>query len=218
MGVSQSMISRAFNPDASISPVMREKVFEAAKAIGYQPNVIASSLSRRRSNIIGIVMGDMANPFYPDVLSRLARRLQDNGRQCLLFNVPPGEDIEKQLTPLRHYSVDAVVIASATISSSTALSWCTDGRTGVLFNRTVPNVPIDSVSCDNSAGARAIAEHFLGKGSGASPLPPAARTLRPTSIASAASSSAWRSSGCCCMRGPRVENTPSKADAARRWN
>ena len=55
LGISQSTISRAFSDGATISPKMRAKVLEAAKHLGYQPNVIARSLSTHRSGIVGIV-------------------------------------------------------------------------------------------------------------------------------------------------------------------
>src|SRR5688572_21017311 len=65
MGVSQSAVSRAFSPGTSISPELRERILRTAQELDYQPNAIASMLSTRRSNIVGIVISDMQNPFYP---------------------------------------------------------------------------------------------------------------------------------------------------------
>ncbi|GAB0117748.1 LacI family DNA-binding transcriptional regulator [Acidisoma sp. 7E03] len=164
LGVSQSMISRAFSPNASIAPAMREKVMEAALALGYQPNVIARSLSTRRSNIVGIVMASMTNPFYPELLEQLTRALQEVGLQTLLFHAPPGEDVDSQLPLLLQYQVDAVIIASATISSAMARDWTATGRPAILFNRTIPGADVTTVSCDNLAGGRAVADHLVGLG------------------------------------------------------
>ncbi len=164
LGVSQSTISRAFSTAASISPAMRERVIRAATALGYQPNVIARSLSTRRSNIVGIVMANMTNPFYPEVLEQLTRSLQRIGLQTLLFNVPPDQDVDSELPLLRQYQVDAVVIASATISSEVAGAWAATGRPAVLFNRAVPGAAVTTVTCDNVAGGRAVADFLVARG------------------------------------------------------
>jgi DNA-binding LacI/PurR family transcriptional regulator len=158
LGVSQSTVSRAFSSHASIAPAMRQKVMDAALALGYQPNVIARSLSTRRSNIVGIVMASMTNPFYPELLEQLTRALQQVGLQTLLFHAPPGEDVDSQLPLLLQYQVDAVIIASATVSSAMAREWTATGRPAILFNRTVPGAGVTTVSCDNEAGGRAVAD------------------------------------------------------------
>lgn len=164
LGVSQSSVSRAFSRHASISPALRARVMAAAAAYGYQPNVIARSLSTRRSGIVGIVMATMTNPFYPEVLEQLTKALQQVGLQTLLFHVPPGQEVDSELPLLLQYQVDAVVIASATITSAMAREWTATGRPAVLFNRTVPDAGATTVCCDNAAGARAIADHLLARG------------------------------------------------------
>ena len=87
-GVSQSAVSRAFTPGASVSEKMRRRVLEAARKLSYQPNAIARSLITRRSNMMGIVIANITtNPFYPDVLDALSRRFQERGQRVMLFVV-----------------------------------------------------------------------------------------------------------------------------------
>jgi len=164
LGVSQSTISRAFGSRTSISPTMRAQVLKAAGALRYQPNVIARSLTTRRSNIVGIVMATMTNPFYPEMLELLAKALQQIGLQTLLFHVPPGKEVDSELPLLLQYQVDAVVIASANISSAMAREWTATGRPAVLINRSVPEAGVTTISCDNEAGARQIADYLLDRG------------------------------------------------------
>ncbi|HWL80836.1 MAG TPA: LacI family DNA-binding transcriptional regulator [Roseomonas sp.] len=165
LGVSQSMVSRAFSPGASIAPEMRARVLRAAEELGYRPNVIAAALSRRRSSIVAIVMAELTNPFYPAVLERLTEALQAAGLQSLLFTVPPGQPADSCLPLLRQYHVDAVVITSASLTSAGAEEWLGDGRAAVLFNRTAAGpTPLDSVACDNLGGGRAAAEALLARG------------------------------------------------------
>lgn len=165
LGVSQSAVSRAFTAGASISPKMRARILTVAEKHDYRPNTIASILSKRRSNIVGLVFSDLQNPFYPALIEKLSRSLQQVGQQCLLFNVTPGSDMRQQLTALRQYSVDAaVVLVSAAVLPTAELSAATEGRTTILVNRTAPGSSLLSVSCDNIEGARAIADHFYALG------------------------------------------------------
>lgn len=160
LGVSQSAVSRAFTPGASIAPDLREKILKFADELDYHPNAIASMLSKSRTNIVGIVVSDMSNPFYPALIQKLSQGLQSVGFQSLLFNITKGSNLEEQLSALRRYNVDAVIVISATILSGAALRWATEGRAAILINRVVEDADINCVSCDNVEGARAIADHF----------------------------------------------------------
>ncbi len=164
IGVSQSTVSRAFTEDASIAAVTRDRVMKAALELGYEPNVIARSLITRRTNIIGIVMANLTNPFYPEVLEQLTKALQHNGLQTLLFNVPPGKDVDDELPLVLQYQVDAVIITSSTVSSSMATACAERGTPVILLNRYVPSAHVHAISCDNYAGGRAIADYLLETG------------------------------------------------------
>jgi DNA-binding LacI/PurR family transcriptional regulator len=163
IGVSQSAVSRAFTPGSSISDDMRARILKAARDFGYEPNAIASMLSTNRTNIVGIVVSDMRNPFYPVLIERLTQALQRVGLQSLLFNVTPGARLEEQLVALRRYNVDAVVVLSATALSERALSWATGGRPAILLNRQSTE-DITTICCDNVAGARAVVDHLHATG------------------------------------------------------
>jgi DNA-binding LacI/PurR family transcriptional regulator len=164
LGVSRSMVSRAFNPAASVAPEMRKRIIDAATSLGYQPNAIGRSLQTRSSKIVALVLGTMENPFYAQVLERLSRELQLAGFQSLLFSLSPGQDVDSQLPFLMQYNVDAVIVVSASISTGVAARWIDSGRRVVLFNRTLPGAQLPSVSCDNVGGARAIVDHLVSQG------------------------------------------------------
>jgi DNA-binding LacI/PurR family transcriptional regulator len=159
INVSQSAVSRAFTPGSSISPDLRERILRAARDYGYQPNAIASMLTRRRTNIVGIVVSDMQNPFYPALLARLTQGLQEVGLQSLLFNIAPGASIEDQLLAIRTYNVDAVVVIGATVLNARMLAWATEGRRSVVLNR-LGHDDITTICCDNSMGVRALVDHL----------------------------------------------------------
>jgi DNA-binding LacI/PurR family transcriptional regulator len=164
LGVSQSTISRAFTVSASISEDTKARVMKAASALGYQPNVIARSLTTRRTHIVAIVMANLIDPFYPLVLDALAQRIQACGCQTLLFVPSPHQDAEDILPTLLQYQVDAIVITSATVSSKMARACAAQQTPVVLLNRYVPGLKIHAVSCDNVAGGRMVAEFLVARG------------------------------------------------------
>jgi DNA-binding LacI/PurR family transcriptional regulator len=164
LGISQSTISRAFSEGATISPKMRARVLDAARDLGYQPNVIARSLTTRRSGIVGIVTANMTNPFYMSILQPLARRLQQLGLQTLLTSVPTDQQIDSQLQLLLQYNVDAIVIMTGKVSPEMARRWTDAGRMALLFSYTIPELDLASVACDNEAGGRAVARLLVETG------------------------------------------------------
>ncbi len=80
-GVSQSAVSRAFSPDASIAASTRQKVLKAAQELGYRPNAIARAMISGRSHLIAVMVAYLDNQFYPLVLEQLSRELQARGYQ-----------------------------------------------------------------------------------------------------------------------------------------
>jgi DNA-binding LacI/PurR family transcriptional regulator len=162
--VSQSAVSRTFSENGKVSAATRAKVLLAARTLGYTPNVIARSLITQRTNIIGMVMADITNPFYPTVLENFTQRLREMGQQVLLITAPPDQDTDELLPPLLQYQVDAVIMTSATLSSEMARTLAQQGRPVILFNRYVPDAGVSAVCCDNVEGGRLVANLLLDAG------------------------------------------------------
>ncbi len=163
-GVSQSTVSRTFNLDARISDETRQRVLAAAQELGYKPNAIARSLITRSTGIIGIVMADMLAPFYPYVLQKFTARFQASGRQVMLFNITPEQEMKDALPMAMQYQVDGVIITSATLSSALANECARRGLPVILFNRYARTANVSAVSCDNEHGARMVVDHLLSRG------------------------------------------------------
>ena len=162
--VSQSAVSRAFTPGASVSDVTRAKVEEAARKLGYRPNAIARSLITRRSRMIGVVMSYLDNQFYPVVLERISQRLQREGYHVLLF-IADTREVDSVLAEILQYQVDGLVLASTSLSSALALRCSDAGIPVVLFNRTIRDSQnCSSVTSDNYEGGRLVARHLVETG------------------------------------------------------
>ena len=153
-GVSQSVVSRAFTVGGKVAPETRARVLGVAARLGYQPNAMARGLVTQRSNLVGVVVGDSANPFYPEVLTRFSERLQALGKQVLLLNADTGTDTTQALVLALQYRVEAVIVTTATLSSTVAAAFAGSGVPVVLFNRYTGQPGVRAVSCDNVRGGR----------------------------------------------------------------
>ncbi len=164
-GVSQATVSRVFNNDKLVQPATRQRVMNAARKLHYRPNAIARSLTMRHTNIIGIVMGDITNPFYPGVLERFLDKLQLEGRQVLLFNAHKNKEIDDIMPQVLQYRVDGLIIASATLSTKMADECADLGIPVILFNRYgARSSSASAVVCDNVAAGQHVADLFAGAG------------------------------------------------------
>jgi len=163
-GVSQSAVSRAFTPGSSIAEETKTKVKVAARKLSYVPNSIASSLTTKRTNIVALILGNLANPFYGQAMQAFSLRLQRMGRQVLIFIVEPGADADDSILKALHYQIDGVILTAAQLSTRMTVMCHERGIPIVLFNRYIPGTDASGVRCDNAAGGRLIAEAFLAAG------------------------------------------------------
>ena len=92
-GVSQSAVSRAFTEGGKVSATTREKIKDAAAQLGYRPSFVARSLITRRSNLIGVVVPGLMNPFYAGLVDELAQAFKEMGYSVLLFSMKDRDAI-----------------------------------------------------------------------------------------------------------------------------
>lgn len=163
-GVNQSTVSRALSHDGKVSTGTRARVRAAAQQLGYTPNAIARSLITQKTHIIGIVTADVTIPFQPYVLEKFLQKLQARGRQGLVFSAAPDQQADDLLPTALQYQVDALVVTSATLSSQALLERARGGTRIVLFNRYIEGGTISSITADNRAAGRTVADFFLDTG------------------------------------------------------
>lgn len=165
-GVSQSSVSRVMNADSSreVKVETREKVLNAARELGYKPNIIARSMISHKTDIIGVVIGNPVGPYYSKIMMKLVTKIQESGKQCLMFTVKSGEDIDKILQRVLQYQVDGIIITSAALSREMANISIKTETPIVLFNRFVPGLNVSSVYCDNIEAGRIIAQFLWENG------------------------------------------------------
>ena len=161
-GVSQSAVSRAFTPGASVSESMRARVLKAAAELGYRPNALARSLITGRSRIIGLVVSYLDNGYYPVALEKLSKALQERGYRILIFMAPQSADnVDDVLSEILDYQVDGLVLASVAMSSDLVARCAAAGVPVLLFNRRQDDQRFSAVTTDNRGGGRKLAEFLI---------------------------------------------------------
>ncbi len=164
-GVSQSAVSRVFTDGASASAKTAEKVRKAAEKLGYRPNRLARSLLTGKSFIVGLVVAYLDNYFYPEVLEKLSKTLQQEGYHVLMFMAAQTADnIDDVVEEILEYQVDAIVTASVALSSELADRCLSAGIPVVQFNRVQERSGFSSVTTDNYLGGAEIARHLIAQG------------------------------------------------------
>jgi DNA-binding LacI/PurR family transcriptional regulator len=164
-GVSQAAVSRAFTAGASIAAGTRDKVFEAAKELGYRPNLLARSLIKGRSGIVGVVIGNPRYPFFQAALDALSTRLSQAGRHILVYTAEENAVVDAHVEDLLKYRVDAVLLMAASLSPAMTDQCGAEGVPVISFGRAPPPpARFASVVGDNAPGAAKIPRPQLDQG------------------------------------------------------
>ncbi|MFL5575519.1 MAG: LacI family DNA-binding transcriptional regulator [Gemmatimonadaceae bacterium] len=160
-GVSQPTVSLVLssNPKARVASATRERVLRAAAELGYRPNVVARSLVRRRSYALGVIVPDLSNQFFADVVSGAERVATEEGYAVFLFaqrDVP----LDRQLEALRARQIDGVIVDAAGASAVAPAVF--EGLNVVLVDAPADRWP--GVASDAEGAGRMAAEHLLALG------------------------------------------------------
>lgn len=162
-GVSQSAVSRCFREGSSISADKRKAIQKAAAKLGYQPNAIASGLITKRSNLVGVLISNLTNLYYPEVLAELTHRLTAQGVRVLLFALQSESDVDAALDQVWRYRVDGA-ISAARLSVAQLRAFERHQVPVVLYNRYAEGEPVPSVCCDSMGGERLLVDRLVATG------------------------------------------------------
>jgi DNA-binding LacI/PurR family transcriptional regulator len=163
-GVSQAAVSRAYTPGASIADETRRRVKAAAEQLGYRPNLLARSLIKGSSGIIGVVVGNPQNAYFVAALAALSSRLSQAGRHIMIFTGETDATADVHVSDLLKYRVDGLVLMWTSISHETAEECRAEGIPVVFLNRRAAVDGFANVSGANADGCRQIARHLVDQG------------------------------------------------------
>lgn len=163
-GVSQSTVSRSYDPSSRISKGTRQKVFAAAATLNYQVNKAAQTMINKRSDLVGLVTAGLGDPFRSEFLNALVLEVQEKGLRPMIIDVTDEQNLDQQLQTLLQYQLSGVIITSGTPSEAVANAFIARGTPVVLVNRADRSSEADIINFDNEAAGRLAAQQFMDAG------------------------------------------------------
>lgn len=164
-GVSKSLVSLVMRDSPRVSDASREAVLKAAQELGYRPNLIARGLAEKRTRTLGVLIFDLHNPFFAEVIDGLQEQAHEDGYR-LLIGTGRGraEEEEEVLESFLQQRVDGVVLLSPIVERSVLLGAAQEVSTVIMARHGKLVAHADSVVTDDQAGTRLAVEHLIGLG------------------------------------------------------
>lgn len=166
-GVSRTTVSHVINHASRVSKPLRDRVQAAIDELGYSPNPQAKSLRTGRTNLIAMLIPDIGNPFYTEMVKAAQAALEEAGLDALIYNtdVPGGNwqvhgrDYLRQLNRKR---VDGLLVGDFALHGITEELRKLD--TPTVFIGHLANHAVDSVKIDDFGGGYMVGEHLARQG------------------------------------------------------
>lgn len=164
-GVSTATVSRVLSGLGRASSGTQSRVLEAARDLGYRPSEVARSLKRRSTQTLGLIITDIENPYFPQLVRSVEDAARAAGYTVLLCNAADDPDRESAyLDLLVDRRVDGLVIAASSLGARHG-DWLTAPPIPVvLVNTAAPDADLPSIMSDNEGGTRMVTQHLLDLG------------------------------------------------------
>ncbi|MDI2032231.1 LacI family DNA-binding transcriptional regulator [Saccharopolyspora sp. TS4A08] len=160
-GVSQMTVSRVLQDNGKVAPQTRERVLAAMREAGYRPHAAARTMRTRRTATVGVVVADITNPFYPQLLEAVAEALDAAGQRMVLWN---GADGSGALESLDEGTADGLIFTTVTEPTPQLTDAVDRSDPIVLLHRGLDELDCDQVTTDNLGGGRAVADYLVATG------------------------------------------------------
>jgi LacI family transcriptional regulator len=164
--VSHTTVSRALNDKSRIRKETKEKILSIAKELGYRPDFIARSLVMKRTKTLGLVITNIANPFYTELAWGIEKTATKLGYSIIFCSTQSDISIEKQyIEMLRSKGVDGIVFSSAHMEDPNIVVLAEEEFPIILVNRRtyhpIVKEKVDYVGVDNILGGFLAVEHLI---------------------------------------------------------
>ena len=157
-GVTPTTVSRVINNRGYISEKTKKRVQEAMDELGYQPNEIARSLTKQKSNTIGVIVPHISHPYFAKLISNLENEAAKKDYKIILCNSKEKAEKEKQyLDMCKSNRVAGIIICSGNVESNKIN---TGGIPVVLLEKNFEEGKL-GIQCDNYQGGKLATEHLI---------------------------------------------------------
>jgi len=160
-GVSRQTVSRALNDKDEIDSVTKQRVLDAARALGYRPSRFARGLVRQDTMTIGLVIPDLLNPFFTEVAAAALEAARTRGWQVVVYDTGDRAEEERGTLQVISSQVDAVIGYFSCPESE--LEKSTRGMPVVLIGRE-QRTRFSAIQIDGAAGVHAAVAHLVARG------------------------------------------------------
>ena len=165
VGVSASTVSRALSDSSLVNHETKSRIVEAAQALGYERNELARALVKGESGAIALVVPDITNPFFSDIVRGVSDIANRAGYGVILCNTDDRVDRElSYIRLMRRKRVDGLLVCSAKLDAPLNHNLTTEGTPFVLVSRLSADPDIPYVITDDRAGSRLAVEHLVDLG------------------------------------------------------
>ena len=164
-GVSTATVSRVLSGSVPARPETRDRVLAAARELSYRPSGVARALKRRETRTLGLLVTDLGNPFYPEVVRSVEAAAHERGYGLVLSNA--ADDPARELAYLDlliERRVDGVIIASSHATRRHAAALASNPIPVVLINSGAVGAGLPTIDTAHRRGSRMATEHLLGLG------------------------------------------------------
>lgn len=164
--VSVATVSRVVNGNKWVAEATRQRVLEAMAELGYQPNSFARSLATNKSETIGMVVGDLAGPFFGEMMQYAEQAVRDAGKHLIITSGHSTLEEERDAVQfLLKRRCDALILHLDLMPDAEIIELSRKESTPmILVNRLVPELAEQCVYLDNEAGGFLATEHLLEQG------------------------------------------------------
>jgi LacI family transcriptional regulator len=157
-GVHISTVSRTFSAPHLVNPETRNRVLAVAGELGYRPNRAARGLITGRTHNVGLIVPDIANPFFPPLIKAAESAARERDYSVFLADTDEDPVVEAELVRAIAKQVDGVLLCSSRLSNR-LIEEVRDSVPLVVVNRRVQGVP--AVLMDVGGGARQAVDHLV---------------------------------------------------------
>jgi DNA-binding LacI/PurR family transcriptional regulator len=160
-GVSKSLVSLVMRGSDRVSPLRRQAVLEAAKKLGYRPNAAARTMVRQRSYVVGVMVSNLRNPFFADVIDGIDTAVTGAGYRAILTTGNAVPERERHaIATLLEMRVDGLILVSPAVRSATAIEASQTVPT-VVVGKATRAATVDSVTNDDRRGVEMVVDHLV---------------------------------------------------------
>ncbi|GAB7046091.1 LacI family DNA-binding transcriptional regulator [Catenuloplanes indicus] len=161
-GVSHQTVSRAINDKGEIDPETRRRVLDAARELNYRPSRFARGLVRPGATTLGLIVSDVENPFFPELIAGVIEAAEERGWQVLISSTQNHSGREPEL--IRTLAAQADAVVGYLSAPDATLAAAAGGLPLVIMGRVVHEPAFGAIEVDTHAGVRAAVGYLAARG------------------------------------------------------